>query len=74
MTLAERTASVEEDKRRLDDLISEIRAIDEEIKKELDDFRHDVPLRDDYGEYSRRRRARLEGLIREVNGLADKYQ
>ena len=74
MTLAERNASVEEDKKRLDDLIAEIGAIDEEIRGELDDFRHDVPLRPDYGEYSRKRRTLLDGLIRELQQLAEKYQ
>ena len=74
MTLAERNASVEEDKKRLDDLIAEIGAIEDEIRSELDDFRHDVPLRPDYGEYSRKRRTRLDGLVLEVRQLADKYQ
>ena len=71
MTLAERSTTVEKDRLRLDFLISEIGSIDEEIRGELDDFRHDVPLRADYGNYSRKRRARLDGLIREVNQLAE---
>ena len=38
MTLAERNASVEEDKKRLDDLIAEIGAIDEEIRGRIGRF------------------------------------
>ena len=73
MTLTERNTSRDEDARRLDYLIAELRAIDEEIRGEIDDFRHDIPMKPDYGGYSRRRRARIDRLVNEVNLLAAKY-
>ena len=76
MTLAERRTSRDrdEDARRLDYLIAELHAIDEEIRGAFDDFRHEIPMRADYDEYSRQRRKRLDGLIDEVHEMAAKYR
>lgn len=59
---------------RLQFLITELKAIEDEIDGELDAYRLDQPLRSDYPEYSRRRRERLNQLIAEAQRLMDKYQ
>ncbi len=74
MVTTERLASTPADLDRLQYLITELKAIEDEIDGELDAYRLDKPLRADYYEYSLERRERLNELIAEAQHLMDKYQ
>ena len=74
MVTTERLESSPADLDRLQYLITELKAIEDEIDGELDAYRLDKPLRADYSEYSRKRRERLNDLIAEAERMMDKYQ
>ena len=74
MVTTERLASTPADLDRLQYLITELKAIEDEIDGELDAYRLDKPLRADYSEYSLERRERLNRLVAEAQRLMDKYQ
>ena len=74
MVTTERRVSTPADLDRLEYVITELKAIEDEIDDELDAYRLDKPLRSDYTEYSRKRREHLNELIAEAERLMDKYQ
>ena len=74
MVTAEKKVSTPADLNRLQYLITELKAIEDEIDGELETYRLDKPLRSDYSEYSKKRRERLNELIAEAQRLMDKYQ
>lgn len=74
MVTVAKQVSTSEDLDRLQYLITELKAIEDEIDSELDAYRLDKPLRADYSEYSRKRRDRLNELVIEAQRLMGKYQ
>ena len=74
MVTTERLATPPADLDRMQYVITELQAIEDEIEGELDAYRLDKPLRADYSEYSLKRRARLNDLIAEAQRLMDKYE